>query len=106
MDALCPDLLDALQEIRSREARIPIYSTVTGEVSDGAGLDAAYWVRNLREPVLFSTAVQRALADVHHAFVEISPHPILLPSIQQVLRHVGSDGTALGSLRREAPQRA
>ncbi len=51
--------------------------------------------------MLFSTAVQRLLEDGHDIFLEISPHPILLSSIQQEFRHAGKEGAMLPSLRRE-----
>ena len=58
---------------------MPFFSTVTGRFEDGAELDAAYWARNLRQPVLFADAVPAAhRATGHGRFVELSPHPVLL----------------------------
>lgn len=105
MDSLRADLLHALEGLRPHTASLPIYSTVTGTVSDGLTCDANYWVRNLREPVLFSTMVQRLLEDGHDIFLEISPHPILLGAIQQGLRHAEREGHTLPSLRREEDER-
>lgn len=34
-----------------------LHSTVTGELVDGGGLDADYWVRDLRRPVRFADVV-------------------------------------------------
>jgi len=101
MDPLRADLLLALEGLAPRSASVPIYSSVTGMVSNGLELDARYWARNLREPVLFSTAVQRLLDDGHDIFLEINPHPILLSAIQQGMHHCGQDGTVLPSVRRE-----
>jgi acyl transferase domain-containing protein len=78
VDPLRPDLFEALEGIRPRPSSVTLYSTVTGEIEDGRALDAAYWVRNLRQPVLLSTAVVRLLEDGHDVFVEVSPHPVLL----------------------------
>jgi acyl transferase domain-containing protein/acyl carrier protein len=107
VDPLRPDLLEALEGIRPRSSSVPLYSTVTGEIENGRALDAAYWVRNLRQPVLFSTAVERLLEDGHDVFVEVSPHPVLLSAVEQCLRHHGREGITLPSLRenegREAP---
>jgi myxalamid-type polyketide synthase MxaE and MxaD len=83
MDPLRADLLQALVGLRPRPVSVPIYSTVTGAVSNGLEFEALYWARNLREPVLFSTAIQQLLEDEHDIFLEISPHPILLSAIQQ-----------------------
>jgi acyl transferase domain-containing protein len=35
---------------------------------NGIAFDTAYWARNLREPVLFSTALQRLIEDGHEIF--------------------------------------
>jgi acyl transferase domain-containing protein len=101
MDPLRTDLLLALEGLEPRSASVPIYSSVTGMVSNGLELEALYWGRNLREPVLFSTAVQRLLEDGHDIFLEISPHPILLSAIQQGMHHFGLEGAVLPSARRE-----
>src|SRR5262245_40655437 len=106
MDALRADLVRALEAVRPRSGTLPLYSTVTGEVAEGAGMDASYWARNLRQPVLFVNAVQRLAHDGHGAFVEVSPHPILLPALQQELREVGREAVVLPSLRREEGERA
>ena len=68
-----PDLLDRDRHRRS---------------ADGLEFDALYWARNMREPVLFSAAVQRLVEDGHDIFLEISPHPILLSAIQQGFSHL------------------
>ncbi|UQA57020.1 type I polyketide synthase [Polyangium aurulentum] len=105
MDALLGELRQTLRGLAPRPARVPVYSTVTGEVSDGSDFDADYWARNLRAPVRFSTAVQKLLESGQDIFVEISPHPILLPSIEETFRHAGREGAALPSLRSEGGER-
>ena len=47
--------------------------------------------------MLLSTAVERLLEDGHDVFVEISPHPVLLGSVEQCLRHHGREGITLPS---------
>ncbi len=105
MDPLRAELLQALEGLEPRPASVPIYSTVTGTVSNGLEFEAPYWARNLREPVLFSTAVQQLLEDGHDIFLEISAHPILLSSIQQGFHNLGQEGAVLPSLRREEDER-
>ena len=99
MEPLRADLLRALEGVQPRADVLPIYSTVTGQVAHGTEFDAFYWARNLREPVLFSTAVQRLVEDGHDIFLELSPHPILLSAMQQVFHHFGQDCAGLPSLR-------
>jgi len=105
MDPLRADLLHALEGLEPRVVSLPIYSTVTGMATDGSEFKALYWARNLREPVLFSAAVQRLLQDGYGTFLEISPHPILLSGIQQGLNHFGHQGAVLQSMRREEEER-
>ncbi|HET8662412.1 MAG TPA: beta-ketoacyl synthase N-terminal-like domain-containing protein [Micromonosporaceae bacterium] len=106
VDVLHDDLLEALREVRPREAAVPIYSTVTGQPVDGRELTAGYWARNLREPVLFSTAVRQLVEAGHTLFIEISPHPILLPAVEQGAQHIDTPVVALPSLRRDEDERS
>jgi len=101
MEPLRADLLQALEGLQPRAESVPIYSTVTGQVSHGLEFDALYWTRNMREPVLFSTAVQHLVEAGHDIFLEISPHPILLSAMQQGFHHFGQEAAVLPSLRRE-----
>jgi phthiocerol/phenolphthiocerol synthesis type-I polyketide synthase C len=105
MDPLAPRLAAALRGLAPRSPSCAMLSTVTGQVVDGGELDAEYWMRNLRDPVLFAPAIDRLLADGHRLFLEISPHPLLLTSIQQSMRHAGANGFALGSWKRGEPER-
>ncbi|MEU8347914.1 SDR family NAD(P)-dependent oxidoreductase, partial [Spirillospora sp. NPDC048832] len=96
VESLRDELLDALAPVRPRTADVPFHSTVTGTVLDGAELDAAYWFRNLREPVRFA-AVTRSLFDTGHgAFIEVSPHPVLTVGIEESV----DAAVVVGSLRR------
>jgi myxalamid-type polyketide synthase MxaE and MxaD len=105
MEPLRADLLQALAGLRPQAESVPIYSTVTGQVGHGLQFDAPYWARNMRDPVLFSTAVQRLVQDGHDIFLEISPHPILASAMQQGLHHVGQEAAVLPSLRHEEDER-
>lgn len=105
MDSLRGDLFKCLDGIAPSAARIPIYSTVRGAITSGAEMDAGYWVDNLRQPVLFSDQVARLATDGVGAFIEISPHPILLPAVEQVLAAAGAGATAVPSLRKNQPAR-
>ncbi|WP_410643622.1 type I polyketide synthase [Amycolatopsis sp. lyj-346] len=87
-------LLAVLEPVRPRPPRIPVYSTVTGAELDRP-MDAAYWVDNLRNTVRFEPAVRALLAAGRDTFVETSPHPVLLP----VLEEIGATAV-VASLRR------
>ncbi len=114
MDPLRAELVQQLSVIQPIATSTPLYSTVTGEAAHGVELDAAYWGRNLREPVLFSAGMQRMVRAGFDTFVEMSPHPILAPAIEREWpatppesgQREGNTILALPSLRREEDERA
>jgi len=78
MDPIEEAFAGALGRVAASETRMPLISTVTGARVDGPELDAAYWWRNVRQPVLFGPAASAALdAEGCDVFVEIGPHPVL-----------------------------
>ncbi|MDH2430801.1 type I polyketide synthase [Sphaerisporangium sp. TRM90804] len=94
-------LLDVLAEVEPRPAPVPFYSTVTGDVLDTAGLDAGHWYRNLRQTVELDRATRALVRDGHALFVECSPHPVLLPAVQETIEHAAEHrAVVVGSLRR------
>lgn len=110
MDPIRDELIAALAGLTPRAATTPLYSTVTGQLIDGAALTGTYWWQNVREPVRFADAI----AGLHHdgttQFLEVSPHPVLVRSIQECLKAAtgvaAASTTVLTSLRREQPERA
>ena len=106
MDSLTEELLQSLNAIEPQAEQTPIYSTVTGNKIEGGALDGAYWTRNLRCPVLFSSAVRRLAENGSAIFIELSPHPILLPSIEETLHDLGAQGYTIPSLERDKDERS
>ncbi|MGV9313765.1 type I polyketide synthase [Streptomyces sp. NPDC003691] len=94
-------LLEVLAPVRPLAGAVPFHSTVTGARFDPAALDSAYWYRNVREPVRFHQAVRSLLDADHTTFLEISPHPVLGPALQEILDDARVPGTALATLRRD-----
>ncbi|WP_437631049.1 type I polyketide synthase [Sorangium sp. So ce854] len=105
VEPLRGELLEALRDVAPGPPRVAMRSTVTGGFCDDEALDAGYWARNLREPVLFCQAVEALLEGGDALFVEMSPHPVLLPAVEETLRSGGRAGAALPSLRREQDAR-
>ncbi|WP_431784967.1 acyltransferase domain-containing protein, partial [Streptomyces chumphonensis] len=99
-------LLEALAEVSPNESRVPLVSTVTGDVLDTSTLDAAYWYANLREPVRFTDAVTHALASGHRTFVEVSAHPVLTMGVQAIVEAADAEAIVVGTLRREEDESA
>jgi acyl transferase domain-containing protein len=100
VDRIADELTEALSGIRPATARVPFYSTVTGERTDAA-LDAGYCVTNLRRPVRFADAVRALLDDGHEVFIESSPNPVLTPGIEECAEEAGARAVALGTIRRD-----
>ncbi|MET0342149.1 MAG: type I polyketide synthase [Polyangiales bacterium] len=107
LDPQMPALREVLAPVAPRaHAEVPMLSTVTAEPVEAATLDADYWVRNMRQPVRFASAIAALVRAGHTRFVELSPHPILLGPLQQILAHEGRAGTTVCPLRRDEPERA
>ncbi|ABX04516.1 MAG TPA: type I polyketide synthase [Herpetosiphon sp.] len=104
MDVLKPELIAALAQIQSQPTTVPLFSTVTGAIIEGMALDATYWGQNLREPFLFTQGFNYALEQGYTTFLELSPHPVLSPSMLEALAHAKKKGDVLGSLRRNEPE--
>ncbi len=95
------DLSASVASIAPRATAIPFYSTVASEPLAGEKLGAAYWAENIRQPVLFSTVVEKLLEGGHNIFLEIAPHPALSGSVSQCIAASGKKAQAIPSLRRD-----
>ena len=100
----------SLSGLEPRTAEVPFFSTVFSTVVPGpldtTGLTARYWYENLRRPVEFHGAIRAMLDAGYTDFIEISPHPVLIQPILEVVESTGRPATAVGTLRRgEGSQR-
>ncbi|MBD0734539.1 non-ribosomal peptide synthetase [Streptomyces sp. CBMA29] len=100
MEPIRAELLSVLADLKPDTARLPLYLTAREGRAVGTELDAAYWWRNVRDPVRFRAAVDLLADDGHRLFLEIGPHPVLGHAIRECLDHRDLDGTALPSIRR------
>jgi pimaricinolide synthase PimS2 len=101
VDAVAADLGRDLAGIVPVGGHVPFWSAVTGQVADGAELDGAYWVTNLRERVRFEDVIEGLAGSGHGVFVEVSPHPVLVTAIEQTMADTRPDAVAAGTLRRD-----
>ena len=85
MEPLAAQLQIELADMKPDIARVPLYSTTLGRRVSGPELAASYWGANLTSPVLFAEAIDALARDSISIFVELGPHPVLLPSIQQTI---------------------
>lgn len=105
IDLISKDLRHAIGNIRTRPGRIPVISSVTGDVLDWRDATADYFVRNLRQPVLLADATRKLLSDGHDILVEVSAHPILAPALQQSVDDFSGDATVVTTMRRDDDDR-
>ncbi|MFJ9773516.1 acyltransferase domain-containing protein [Kitasatospora sp. NPDC101157] len=101
VDHVLAPLRVELDGIRPRTARVPMISTVTGELVDGAELGPDYWADNLRREIRMVDALTALRDHDIDAVVELSPHPLLLKSVSEILT-----ATTLPSMRRGADEAA
>ncbi|MDL2082293.1 acyltransferase domain-containing protein, partial [Streptomyces sp. GXMU-J15] len=99
VEAIEARLLEVLAPVSPQESRLPLISTVTGEVLDTSTMDAAYWYEGLRRPVRFTEAVQQALS--YGRFVEVSAHPVLTMGVQAIAEAAEQPAAVVGTLRRD-----
>ncbi|MFT9474452.1 type I polyketide synthase [Streptomyces sp. Mo3] len=85
VDRLRDRITELLSFVRPGKGRVPLYSTVTGEVLHGPELTADYWFENCRRPVDFEPVVRKLLAGGHTVFVESSAHPVLVQPLNQIV---------------------
>ncbi|MEV7036965.1 acyltransferase domain-containing protein [Amycolatopsis sp. NPDC051061] len=95
-----------LGDLRPRPPATTYYSSVFDDPRAVPAFDAGYWTAGLRSPVRFTQAVAAAVADGHRWFVELSPHPIALPAVEQtateqtVIEQTGAGVRTLPTLSR------
>ncbi|MEW2117410.1 SDR family NAD(P)-dependent oxidoreductase [Streptomyces sp. NPDC005474] len=102
MDPLREDLLEALEPVRPQQGELPLMSTVRVCPLRGPEMNAAYWTANLRQPVYFADAMSALFDEGVTHVVEVSPHPVLVPAIEQLAAACPEPPAVMGTLRRDA----
>ncbi|CAL8399008.1 unnamed protein product [Arctogadus glacialis] len=106
MDPILDDIEQNINRLAVGHMDCELYSTVTGDkCSDGDFTTGRYWVKNIREPVLFEQTLKALTRNTqqarrHLVFVEIGPRRALQRNILETL---GEDTMVLTSVQ---PQRA
>ncbi len=85
MDLCREPLLDGLQYLEPKRCRVPLLSTVTGNLIEGPELGAEHWWLNTRQPVRFEEAVGRLPGLDVGIVVEIGPRPVLGGYLRRLL---------------------
>ena len=103
MDTIHDALLAGLEGLECGTGAVPFYSAVSGGRLDGRELGAAYWWRNIREPVHFEQAVRAMTGAGFNTLVEIGPRPVLLSYIEDTTRSAGVSVLAVPTLSPRDP---
>ncbi len=103
MEPVRDGLLADLATLAPQTGAVPMVSSVTGAVLPGAEAGAAYWWRNLREPVRFRDAARAAGAMGSRLFLEIGPTPVLQSYLRESLREDTAEAAVMPSLTRRDP---
>ncbi len=103
MEPVRDGLLADLAILAPQTGAVPMVSSVTGAVLPGAEAGAAYWWRNLREPVRFRDAARAAGAMGSRLFLEIGPTPVLQSYLRESLREDTAEAAVMPSLTRRDP---
>lgn len=101
MDPIKRDLVSELKDLSPSAGSLPFYSTVTGELLDGSQLDADYWWKNVRDPVLFHDAIRSVIDHGFTVFVEVGPHPVLRTYITECLKEASTEGLVAAPMTRK-----
>lgn len=103
-DVMLPQQLSGLtdEDLNWRQPRTPMISSVTGELVVDDVIPATYWSKNLRERVLFDTAVRRMGSteafDNVTSVIEVGCHSALARAFKQIKL---TDKTYIPSLQRD-----
>ena len=101
-EPILDDIENVAGQIKYNAPKLPLISNLTGELMSAAP-DKFYWRRHLREPVRFGDGML-ALAKLGcRTFLEIGPHPVLLPIAQVCLGAKGKSATWIATLNRQKP---
>jgi acyl transferase domain-containing protein/surfactin synthase thioesterase subunit/acyl carrier protein len=99
-EPILDDFESVAGQIKYKTPRLPLVSNLTGELMSVAP-DKTYWRRHLREAVRFGNGML-ALDELGcRTFLEIGPHPALLPMAQVCLGARGRSAAWVATLNRQ-----
>jgi acyl transferase domain-containing protein/surfactin synthase thioesterase subunit/acyl carrier protein len=99
-EPILADLESVAGQIAYKAPKLPLISNLTGGLMTAAP-DKSYWSRHLREGVRFRDGMH-ALAKLEcRTFLEVGPHPVLLPLAQVCLGQNAKSATWAATLNRQ-----
>ncbi len=104
MQEIKDEFMESLKDLHPHQAKVRLYTTAEGKLSEGIDLDNHYWWLNISNPVHFAKACSEIIREGYTNFIEIGPHPVLAKSIQEIAEEQQTDVLVLPSLRRKEPE--
>ncbi|MFD8871087.1 type I polyketide synthase [Streptomyces sp. NPDC059590] len=101
VDLLADTIRADLADLAPRASGAAFYSAVTAARQATEELDADYWFTNLRQPVRFAPAIDTLLDAGYRVFIEVSPHPVLIPALRECFEEADVAAATVPTLRRD-----
>ncbi|KAL8792097.1 MAG: hypothetical protein Q9195_005272 [Heterodermia aff. obscurata] len=94
------ELVEPLSEslagsLKPKQPSVQLYSTSLTDPRGHDLRDSKYWTNNMINPVLLTQAVTALASDNFKVFLEVSTHPIVSHSVEEILLNVGSEDPAV-----------
>lgn len=86
MDPILEDFRKIASKANFKKPEIPFFTNVTGDQAPELISTPDYWVRQIREAVLFHDAVQVALQDGFTTIIEAGPKSTLVNLVKRIVR--------------------
>ncbi|NJN32149.1 MAG: acyltransferase domain-containing protein, partial [Synechococcales cyanobacterium RM1_1_8] len=103
MEPILADFEQVARSITYQLPRIPLISNLTGQLADGAIATAQYWVRHIRQPVMFAASMDCLRDQEARIFLEIGPRPTLLAMGRQCFQAQAAQSPASQAPASQAP---
>ncbi|TVY21776.1 6-methylsalicylic acid synthase [Lachnellula arida] len=105
LETLSQPLTDALSgALNPQQPTIKLYSTSQSDPRSQAARDVGYWVHNMVKPVWLTSAISAAAEDGYRTFLEVSSHPIVLHSVNEILQEKDlADITVISTMTKNKP---
>lgn len=88
MQPILPEFAACFAGVALNAASIPIIANLTGDLASAAYAEADYWLRHLRQPVLFQQSLETLARQDVDLWLEIGPKPVLTGLIRQQAANV------------------
>lgn len=91
MEPVLDEFLQVLQGISFHEPRYPMISGITGKLLDNNEvIKPSYWVRQLRETVMFAKGINWLLNEQDSIFIELGPGRDLTVLVNSLINNIGN----------------